>query len=263
VPELPEIETLTLQLRPAMAGRAVVGVSTRQPRALNLPLDEFIERASGPVLGVRRIGKSVVIEVPQGHVWIHLGVNGQLLLDRDGTVADPVVRITLDDGTSLVLERIFMGHAHFYDGDESGRRALNAGLDPLTEAFGPEAIHALLQKRPRQAIKNILMDQAAIAGVGNAYADEILCAAGIHPLRPAGSLSAEEIEALCKEGRGVLERAVSLGGDNDYTDLYGARGRSFTMVHSQSICQRCQAPVQQIKTGGRTTYFCPSCQPAL
>src|SRR5581483_1426119 len=127
---LPEIETLTLQLQQNVVGRSIVSVSTRQPKALNMDTAAFLERAMGPISSARRVGKSAVLTVPSGAVWMHLGVNGQLLLDRDGSTVDPVVRVGLDDGSALVLMRIFMGHAHFLDAGQSAARAAEFGCDP-------------------------------------------------------------------------------------------------------------------------------------
>jgi formamidopyrimidine-DNA glycosylase len=190
-------------------------------------------------------------------------VNGQLLLidsASDGP-SDPVVAMELDDGSRLLMQRIFMGHAHFLDADGASKRESTFGLDPLSDSFTPESLGQRLSKKPRVALKQMLMDQAIVAGIGNAYADEVLAAAHLHPQRPAGSLSTEDVERLTREVRTLLLESVSLGGDNDYTDLYGARGRFSTRVHNQASCQYCGATVQQTKTGGRTTYFCPDCQP--
>jgi len=264
MPELPEIQTLSTQLASCLPGRSIQHVSTRQPKSLNLPPEEFAQRAAGPVTIVRRIGKSVVATVPQGSVWIHLGVNGQLLLIAPSAEApsDPVVSIELDDGSHLFLQRIFMGHAHFFDSSETVKREATFGLDPLSEGFTAEALGAKLRKKPKASIKQVLMDQAMVAGIGNAYADEVLAAAHVHPLRATATLSPEEIERIVTESRKVLLESVSLGGDNDYTDLYGARGRFSTRVHNQSGCWYCGSCVEQTKVGGRTTYFCPACQPA-
>jgi len=263
MPELPEIQTLSTQLASFLPGRAIQQVSTRQPKALNLPAEAFAERAAGPITTVRRIGKSVVASVPQGSVWIHLGVNGQLLLIAPSAESpmDPVVSMELDDGSHLVLQRIFMGHAHFLDSSETAKREATFGLDPLSEGFTSEALGEKLRKKPKTPIKQVLMDQAMVAGIGNAYADEVLAAAHVHPLRATATLSTEEIARIVTESQKFLTESVSLGGDNDYTDLYGVRGRFSTRVHNQSGCWYCGSCVEQTKVGGRTTYFCPACQP--
>ncbi|MEA2642635.1 MAG: formamidopyrimidine-DNA glycosylase, partial [Chloroflexota bacterium] len=159
------------------------------------------------------------------------------------------------------LERIFMGHAHFYGPDDAAARRAGFGPDPLSANFSPEYLAAAFARKPKQPVKAILMDQSQVAGIGNAYSDEILVRAKIYPLRPAGSLTSDEILRVVNAAREVLERSVSMGGDNDYTDLFGAPGCFSTTVHSQAVCQDCGGVVRQVKGGGRTTYYCESCQP--
>jgi formamidopyrimidine-DNA glycosylase len=89
----------------------------------------------------------------------------------------------------------------------------------------------------------------------------VLFAAKLHPQRLAAELTPDEVARLHAGTRAVLEKAISLGGDNEYTDLFGVQGRSSTAVHSHSQCTVCGTPVEQIKGGGRTTYVCLVCQP--
>ncbi len=262
MPELPEIESLSRQLAQHVVGDSITQVTTRQPRALNLPADEFSRRAAGRISAARRIGKSMTLEVPEGSVWLHLGVNGQILLSEAGDAPpDAVVRIDLASGHALTMERMFMGHAHFHSREEAERLTAGYGLDPLSDRFTVEALSEHFARKKKQAIKALLTDQKLIAGIGNSYADEVLFAARIHPLRPAGELTPDETARLHRSAREVLERAASLGGDNEYTDLFGVQGRSGTAIHSQERCAVCGGAVEQIRAGGRTTYFCPTCQP--
>src|ERR687885_138000 len=104
MPELPEIESLSRQLAEHVVGDSIAEVTTRQPRALNLPAEEFSRRASGRISAARRIGKSMTLEVPEGSIWLHLGVNGQILLSEAGDVPqDAVVRIDLASGHALTM----------------------------------------------------------------------------------------------------------------------------------------------------------------
>jgi formamidopyrimidine-DNA glycosylase len=262
MPELPEIESLSRQLAEYVVGDEITNVTARQPRSLNLPADEFIRRAAGPIRSVGRVGKSVTMDVPEGSVWLHLGVNGQILLnDAGGAPPDAVVRLDLASGRSLAMQRIFMGHAHFHSPEESDRVTAKFGADPLSDRWSIAYIQEIFARKKKVAVKAILMDQNLVAGIGNAYSDEVLFAAGLNPLRRADDLTAEEIARLHASTRAVLEKSVSLGGDNDYTDLFGVQGRFSTSIHSQERCTTCGRAVETIKTGGRTTYLCPVCQP--
>ncbi len=262
MPELPEIESLSRQLAQHVVGDSIINVATRQPRALNLPVEEFARRAAGGIRSASRVGKSMTLQVPNGSVWLHLGVSGQVLLS-DGSAApgDAVVRIDLASGRALTLQRIFMGHAHFHSHDEAERLIAGFGIDPFSDEFTVELLADLCARKKKQAIKTLLIDQKLVAGIGNSYGDEVLFAAGIHPMRAAADLSPAEIARLRESTRTVLQRAADLGGDNEYTDLFGAQGRSGTAIHSQEKCTVCGGDVQQIRASGRTSYFCPTCQP--
>ncbi len=263
MPELPEIESLSRQLAKHVVGDSITNVSTRQPRALNLPVEEFEDRVAGTISSVGRVGKSMTLQVPEGSIWLHLGVGGQVLLSKaDDAPRGAVIRLDLASGQALTMQQIFMGHAHFHPREEAERLIASFGVDPLSKEFTVDFLTELFARKKKQTVKTLLMDQKLIAGIGNSYSDEVLFAAGIHPMRPAAELTPEEVEQLRQSTVEVLERAASLGGDNEYTDLFGVRGRSGTAIHSQERCARCGSPVTQIRAGGRTTYFCPSCQPA-
>jgi formamidopyrimidine-DNA glycosylase len=167
----------------------------------------------------------------------------------------------LSSGRALAMQRMFMGHAYFHAGDEAKRVRAKYGADPLSDAWTISYLEELFARKKKLAVKAILMDQALIAGIGNAYSDEVLFAAGIHPLRRAGELAPEEVARLHGATRDVLEKSVLLGGDHEYTDLFGVQGRFSTSIHSQERCTVCGHAVETIKTGGRTTYVCPECQP--
>jgi formamidopyrimidine-DNA glycosylase len=262
MPELPEIESLSRQLAKHVVGDAIVDATTRQPRALNLPADEFAHRVAGKISAVGRVGKSMTLQVPEGSLWLHLGMNGQALLSKIGDAPqDAVIRLDLASGQAVTLQRMFMGHAHFHPHDEAERLIAGFGVDPFSDRFTVDFLTDLFARKKKQAIKTVLMDQKLIAGIGNSYADEVLFAAGIHPMQLAGQLTRDDTARLRESARDVLERAASLGGDNEYTDLFGVQGRSSTAIHSQQTCAKCDGTVEQIRSGGRTSYVCLTCQP--
>jgi formamidopyrimidine-DNA glycosylase len=262
LPELPEIESLARQLAEHVVGDTITEVSTRQPRALNVPAEELARRTGGPISSVGRTGKSMTLAVPKGSIWLHLGVNGQILLvPAREAPGDEVIRFTLNSGRALIMQRMFMGHAHFHANEELSKVREGFGVDPLSDGFTVDFLQNIFAKKKKAPVKAVLMDQKLIAGLGNSYSDEVLFAAKLHPNKLAADLTAEEIKRLHAGTQAVLEKAISLGGDNEYTDLFGVRGRSSTAVHSHDQCTVCGTPVEQIKGGGRTTYVCPACQP--
>jgi formamidopyrimidine-DNA glycosylase len=120
--------------------------------------------------------------------------------------------------------------------------------------------------RTSRAIKNALMDQHVVAGLGNIYVDESLFAAGIHPLTPANTLTTEQLALLTKSIKKVLRNAIRHRGSTlrDYVDAEGGKG-AFQLLHSvydraKKPCRRCKTPIERIVLGGRSTHFCPNCQ---
>jgi formamidopyrimidine-DNA glycosylase len=267
VPELPEVETVVRGLRPLIIGRRIVDYDTRQPKALNLPIDTLRARGCQSIRAVDRRGKSAVLRLETADLWLHLGLEGQALYDPPGTPgseAKPVVSISLDDGARLRLERIFMGHAHLLEADASAARAAGLGVDPL-ERRDPDWLRELAARKPGLGCKAALMDQGLIAGVGNVYSDEALHLARLHPARKLGTLSPDEIERLWSSVRDVLADSVKRGGDESYTDVAGRRGTFASRVHGRKDCLTCGGPTLKQSFGGRGAYLCPSCQgsPAL
>jgi formamidopyrimidine-DNA glycosylase len=259
MPELPEIENLTAALRPRLVGQTIVDVRTRQPKMLNLSLEEFATRARGPIVDVRRRGKSAVLRLHEGSIWLHLGLGGLVTLGEP-PAKEPQLAILLGDGSQLAVDRTFMGHAHYYAESDHHARWDGFGPDPSDDAFTEARLRAVLATKPKQALKALFMDQARLAGIGNVYSDEILHAARLHPGRQAGSLTEEEVTRLHDAFHRVLAEAIASGGEPDYQGLDGARGHYAMRVHGLEACLDCGGPVSQTTIGGRTGYYCPKCQ---
>ena len=140
------------------------------------------------------------------------------------------------------------------------------GPEPLEDAFTPAALAARLAGHAG-AIKAVLLDQRVVAGLGNIYADEALFRAGIHPLRPAASLAAEEIARLHAGIQGALTTGIAHGGTTfgRHRDVYNEAGVNLEHVEvyrrTGQPCLRCGAPIERIVVAQRGTHFCPHCQP--
>jgi len=259
MPELPEIEHLAASLRATVVGRSIVGVRCRQPKMLNLPPEEFAARARGRIVAVARRGKSCLLRLEFGSIWLHLGLGGVVALAPEGG-ANPQLALVFADGQALTVDKTFMGHAHYYDAATDAQRWAELGVEPLAEEFTPARLGAILARKPKQTLKALLMDQSLIAGIGNVYSDEILLSARLHPARPAGSLPAAEVARLHAAVRAVLTEACAAGGAPEYADVLGRHGGYKMRIHGAKICGNCGGPVAQISSGGRTAYYCPHCQ---
>ncbi|MDQ7794881.1 MAG: bifunctional DNA-formamidopyrimidine glycosylase/DNA-(apurinic or apyrimidinic site) lyase [bacterium] len=286
MPELPEVETVCRTLRPRLVGRTVTGVRLLRPFVANCAPAEFAERVGGRrVEGVRRRGKYIVIELgaspgrPPDDLIFHLMMAGRLGHRPPGAAPpDPVEAkhthavFTLDDRSELAwadlrhFGRIHLVPRHQPEAIPPGLAAL--GPEPLAAGFTAARLASILRRR-RAPLKLVLLDQAAVAGLGNIYADESLHRAGLHPLRPACSLDPGEVRALHRSLRAALREAIASGGTTlrTYVDGEGRRGafqaRLRVYGRTGKRCARpgCEGTVERVRVGGRSTHFCPLCQP--
>ena len=271
MPELPEVETIRRGIAPWLADSAIAEVIVREPR-LRFPVPPDLPgRLRGQRVGsVRRRSKYLLIGCERDTLLIHLGMSGRLhaLTAPEAPRKHDHVDIVLDSGTVLRFHdpRRF-GCVLLCDGDGSGERLLaGLGPEPLEDAFDGDYLHARLRDR-RASIKALLMDARIVVGVGNIYAQEALFEAGIRPGRAAGRLSRPECHRLVAAVRAVLERAVVAGGTTlrDFTGADGAPGYFQQDLHVYGRaglnCRRCTSPLRLSRITGRSSTWCPRCQP--
>ncbi len=258
MPELPEIETLVRDLRPILAGRSFEDMDCRQPKALNLPLADMRRLVHGPAGRVWRRAKSVVVDLPEGTLWVHLGLGGRVVHGSE-PVPEATFSWRLDDGSYLAVQRTFMGNAHFVAPSELDERLSRLGLEPLEMA--PAEAEQLLERGRSTILKALLMDQARIAGIGNVYSDEILHRMKVHPGRRARDLAPLEQAGMLATVREVLQEALAAGGEPGFVSVSGRSGGYRMRVHRQERCGTCGTPVEKLSLVGRTAYRCPHCQP--
>jgi formamidopyrimidine-DNA glycosylase len=275
VPELPEVETVVRDLRPLLEGKRLLSAGRPSGQALRRPWQAGWEKrlAGKRVRGVRRRGKWIVVELEgEEYLVFHLGMTGQLTVTG---AAEPVA-----DHTHLVFDLGGKGkkrQLRFRDARRFGSATLlgspaeldaffeGAGLGP--EPFGLGAGHwRRVLAGTTRCLKAVLLDQRAVAGVGNIYADEALFEARLHPARRGCDLTAGEASRLARAVEKVLQRAVALRGSSirDYVGGSGLRGgyqEEFRVYgRTGAPCPRCGTPVACMRLAGRATHYCPSCQ---
>ena len=270
MPELPEVETIINQLRPRLVGRRIVAVRVGWERIVDRPpVEVFCRHLRGQAFAeARRRGKFLLFPLQRGDtLLVHLRMTGRLLLQPAGVQPDrhTHVVLTLDDGQQLHYRDVRkLGRLYLVDDPQEVIGGL--GPEPLSADFDAAALAARLAGR-RARIKSLLLDQRVLAGLGNIYADEALFRARIHPLRPAESLTAEEVTRLHVAIREVLAEAIEAQGSTfrDYRSAAGQPGRFQERLRvfrrQGKPCPRCGAPLERIRVGGRGTHFCPRCQP--
>jgi formamidopyrimidine-DNA glycosylase len=272
MPELPEVETIRRQLAPLVEGRTLERVSVLDWRWCRpLAPSELEDALSGrEVQQLGRRGKYLVWSLSEDvHLAQHLRMTGTVLCDPDPEPTHVRVRVQLSGGSRLAISdpRRFGTGELLLGGDALDEFfAARLGLEPLEEGF--TAAHLRAQARGRSApIKAFLLDQRRVAGVGNIYADEALYRAGIHPLRPAGRLSAEQYSSLREATIWALQAGIEARGAtiDDFRHVDGVWG-SFQdrfQVHRREgePCARCGRTIVKMVVAGRGTYVCETCQP--
>ena len=229
-------------------------------------VEEFRSRVIGQkITGLTRRGKYLLFNLSSGEILvIHLKMTGSLLLDSDD---DRFVRaiIHLDDSTRITFRDPRKFGAMWLTGDAKDVND-RLGPEPLEAGFTPEVLAQRLHNRVAP-IKPVLIDQSVIAGIGNMYADEALFDAKVHPLKPAGKLSNDEIERLHSAIKRVLWSAIGNKGASvqSYFRPSGEIGTAhfeFRVAHRRGKdCPNCGTPIQRISVRNRGTYFCSKCQP--
>ncbi len=306
MPELPEVEYTARQLRSAVVGSTIREVQVFWERTIAHPqLSEFLTEIAGRrIEGVRRRGKFLLLDL-SGDLFlsIHRRMTGNfLLLPADWEIdtrlreSDPLawktrgpefhppaatavsysretnycrVCFELADGRYLLFTdpRKF-GRIELWPRVQEEAVFANLGPEPLSDAFTVERFAQALVGR-RTGLKQALLDQEVVAGIGNIYADEALYYACLHPARRADSLTPSEIRTLHEGIVTVLTLGIEHGGTsfNDYRDLWGQAGQNYNHVRvyrqEGKPCGRCHTLIERIVIAQRSTHFCPHCQRAL
>jgi formamidopyrimidine-DNA glycosylase len=272
VAELPELTVYAEALGPHLAGRRIAGVEVHQPRVLRgVTPEAFVSAVTGRrVVAVARRGKTLAFPLEGGpRLDVHLMLAGEPYWLDPGDPAwppKPVLTLGRDDGARLVFsddnfDLLKPGQAKMWAGLDRRERG---GLDPLDPAFTPAALQALCARNQLWPIKTVLCDQRLVAGLGNAYADEILWEARVKPRRTASLMSGDEIARVHAATAVTLAAATeALRQRVGRGALRGEPKRDFLRVHhrARKPCPRCGTPIRLETLRDRSTYWCPSCQP--
>ena len=272
MPELPEVQTIVAELKPRLEGREITEVTALSEPSIAKPsVGEFVHQLVGQKIEkVWRRGKHIIIDLSSGkELVIHLRMTGRLLFRDSAAPEDRFTRVIvhLDGGQELRFTDVRrFGRMSVLSQEELQYLSASLGLEPLSEDFTPEKLKDIIDRRG-QRIKPLLLDQRYIVGLGNIYADEALFEAGVHPARPASSLTDEEIRKLFFAIKKVLSAGIADKGTtfDSYLDAFGKKGEHQFHLEvyrrTGELCPRCGTPIQRIVVGGRGTHFCPKCQP--
>ncbi len=269
MPELPEVETTRRGLLPHLLGRRVVGLTIRQPQ-LRWPIPSILaQRVTGQsITAIERRAKYLLMHTGAGSALWHLGMSGCLRVLPEITPAQTHDHVDwrLDSGRILrYTDPRRFGCLLWQPLGTTHPLLAKLGPEPLSDDFQGDHLWAMSRQR-KAPIKQFIMDQQVVVGVGNIYAAEALFAAKIHPMRAAGSVSRERYQRLADALRQILSWAIDRGGTTlrDFLNADGAPGyferELYVYGRENEPCRVCRSLIKSIRLGQRSTFYCPQCQ---
>ena len=270
MPELPEITVISRQMNDELTGKIIEDVESRQPKNLNIPVEDFARIAKGKTVSeVTSKGKWVIVKLrPEHSMLINLGMYGELLHYQPESVLPEKrqFRLGFTDKTGFTIFFSWFGYVHLVDdqGLTNHKMVGPLGISPTEAAFTRQHLEGLVRKR-KTSLKNLILDQKLVSGIGNVYAQDALFRARFHPLRKTSTLSSEEIGKLYDGIKETLSQSISLGGLAYEKDFYGVRGGyssdHFLVAYKEGKpCPICGTTIEKIRTGSTASYICPKCQ---
>ncbi|HOK35209.1 MAG TPA: DNA-formamidopyrimidine glycosylase [Candidatus Pacearchaeota archaeon] len=292
MPELPEVETIVRELnktKPPIIGVGFFDVWTDNPKMIKKPKDfeQFKKIIKGKkIQKIWRRGKNIIFDLSENYsLLIHQKLTGHLLFGKwefkngfwktktKGPLEDKInsyihLLFTLDNDWMLALSDLRkFAKVELWESDQliNSKEFKNLGPEPLEEAFTFEKFKEVIQKTQGK-IKQVLMDQTIIAGIGNIYSDEILWEAKINPFKKVNQLNDKELKRIYQAMKKILKKAVEAGGESisDFRRISGEKGgfdplRKVYRREGQS-CFRCGAIIKRVQIRSRSAHFCPKCQ---
>lgn len=262
MPELPDVEVLRRRFAKGALERPIRAVDVKRPRILaGVSTRGLAKHLVGRRFqDVRRYGKRLYCAVDRdGWISIHFGLTGDLVFYRDDEPKPHFARVILDfpKGEHVAYtNRRMIGRIEWVDDMAADVRNKKLEPDVLDPKFSPAAFKFVLQGR-RDTLKSALMDQMAMAGIGNAYSDEVLFQCRLHPLTRVVSLADSALVLLYHVLRTTMKRAIAAGADPDRLP------KEFLIPHRRAgeMCPRCGGALSRLEIDGRGSYFCTRCQP--
>jgi formamidopyrimidine-DNA glycosylase len=273
MPELPEIHTIASDLKKNIEGFVIKGVEIENGYKVNPSNEMFAQRIVGASVDkVARIGKNIVLKLNSDNfITFHLAMTGRILLKDPKLPKDPhqKVQLSLSNNEKNLAIRFcdarMFGKVGVWSGQEIKKLKDKYGPDVIMQEISPTDFLERLKSK-NTAIKNALLEQTIVAGLGNIYATDALWMARIHPETKTRELDIERATDLLKSAKeilteGILHRGSTLP-DEAYVDIFGRPGshQNHFRIYGKTHCPICKSKVDYKKINGRGTYFCPNCQ---
>ncbi|WP_028864633.1 bifunctional DNA-formamidopyrimidine glycosylase/DNA-(apurinic or apyrimidinic site) lyase [Psychromonas aquimarina] len=269
MPELPEVETSRRGISPHLTGKKVKQVILRHTQLRwEIPQDLFEHLHNAPLISIDRRAKYLLLNFSSGTLLIHLGMSGSLRicpLNTPHQKHDHVDLIFENTVLRFTDPRRFGAVLWLGLNPESSTLLNKLGPEPLCEDFNGKYLHQTAQKR-KLPVKQFIMDQKVVTGVGNIYATEALFTSGINPNRAADNISQKRYQLLADTIKEILQQAIQQGGTT-LKDFVGSDGKPGYFQQTLHIygkagqnCPQCQTPLKAVKLAARNSVYCPKCQ---
>ena len=271
MPEIAEVETVRNTLKNMILNKTIKSVNVIYPKMIESNVDELVSLLPGKSFkDIKRIGKWLLFDLGDYYLLSHLRMEGKFFVkgNTEKINKHEHVIITFIDGTDL----------RYHDTRKFGRMNLikkedldnteaikKQGIEPISAKLSAEYLYNKIHVK-NIPLKTILLDQSIISGLGNIYADEVLFASHLNPLKKGKEITVLDCENIKNSAKRIIVEAIKYGGTTikSYTSSLGVTGRfqQFLMVHKKEgePCQICSTPIVKIKVGGRSTYYCSKCQ---
>lgn len=265
MPELPEVETVRRQMEKEVVGEEIGKIEIRDSMCFDGDSEILVGRK---IEKVGRVGKWLLVGLSEGAgMEVHLRMTGRLVVD-DKYRSMPHTRVVMElvsGGALYYWDTRKFGYVRAWESEKEMTKVVKAKVGPDPWEISDKVFLGILKKTNRK-IKDILLDQKVLAGVGNIYANDALWLAGINPERSASEIGEDEAKLLLQSIREVMGVGLASGGasDNTYRDFYGKSGnyQNKFLVYGRTgaKCVRCGGVIERIVIGGRGTWVCRGCQ---
>ncbi|NTW05537.1 MAG: Fpg/Nei family DNA glycosylase [Peptococcaceae bacterium] len=267
--ELPEIFKISRQMDRELAGKKIFGLTLLQEKNLNILPQDFISRCVGASIAkVSYKGKWFKMDLDNHlSILVSLGMGGDILFYEDLNIKEKYqIKMDFTDGSSFSIKFWWFGRFLLFTQKELAEDSSisDLGVDPFNEEFTYEYFRGLFAGKNTQ-IKNFLMDQKNISGIGNMYMHDILFSARLHPKKKISDMKEDDFKLLYQSILSILRFSQSKGGSFYEKDFYGNPGdygsEDFLVGYKENtLCPRCSIVIEKIKTGSTAAYICPNCQ---
>ncbi len=269
MPELPEVETVRRVLTKSLINLEIKDVIIRYDNIIDQDKNYFVSNVKNKkIIDILRRGKFLIFKLNKGYIISHLRMEGKYFYLEQNSLDNKHIHVIfkLSNNYDLMYQDVRkFGRMLYIEDDIYNKAPLSkVGFDPiLDKQIDYEAIYDKIIAKAL-FIKETLLDQSIIAGLGNIYVDEVLFSSKIRPDTLSKNITLDQLKTIIKEAIRILNLAIENKGTTirSYTSSLGVKGnyQDFLMVHTKTNCQICNSKIEKIKIGGRTTYFCNNCQ---